>query len=429
MTPQIKTVKDLLKASQKNISADVTLQLWDGSRFEFNRSDAVNIEVVINSADTIRQILFKPNIATVFGLFGQGNFEIIGASPLQLLRATDHVSILKFFQSYGRSKLLRALLPFLAKEGEKLSPRAFVDSWKGQKRNDSAMVSFHYDVSNAFYKLFLDDDMVYTCGYFRDWDNDIHTAQRDKLDHVCRKLRLKPGDKMLDIGCGWGALACHAAQHYGAIVKGVTLSKDQHALGIQNVNERGLTECVDLALLDYRDLNEKNHYDKITSIGMFEHVGRENYDLYYRQINKLLKPRGLYLHHAITRRPTPDLSKFDRPTGYQKAITRYIFPGGELDHIGRSIINLERNGFEVHDTEALREHYRITLEHWHDRLWANRTQAIDEAGEEILRLWLLYFALFVVGFDRGVVNIFQTLASKRRLGASGLPPTRDDIYN
>lgn len=428
MTAQLRAARQIFEAAQGEISADLTVRLWDGSVIEYSRSDAANIELEITSAAVVRQLLFSPGVATFFGLYGKGDIRINNGSPLMLLRSFDHVSIFGFIKNYGRLKLIKSLSPFLFEERQKFSPRAFLDSWTGRKRDDRKMIAFHYDVSNDFYKLFLDERMVYSCGYFRDWSNTIHQAQHDKIDLICRKLRLKKGDRLLDIGCGWGALILHAAEHYGAVAKGVTLSKDQFDLATSLVRERGLEDKVTVELKDFRELSERECYDKIASVGMFEHVGVANHEGYFRFINELLKPRGLFLNHAITRRVTPDLSKFDRQTGYQKAITRYIFPGGELDHIGRTVTNIERLGFEVHDVEGLREHYRETLIRWHDRLWENRDEAVRIAGEEVVRLWLLYFALFVIGFDRGVVNLFQTLASRRRLGSSGLPPTREDIY-
>lgn len=428
MSTQIQTIRTFLEAGQDVIEADVTVRLWDQSVVEFTRSDAPNVELVIGSAEVIRKLVFKPNLATVFGLYGSGEIDIVGASPLTLLRMTNHISILKFLKSYPRTKLLKALAPFVLKKGNHFSARTFLDNFQRKKRDDKAMIAFHYDVSNDFYKIFLDSRMVYSCAYFRDWSNDIDQAQLDKLDLICRKLRLKPGEQMLDVGCGWGSLACHAAEHYGVTVKGVTLSEEQLVLVNERIRDRGLTDKVSVELIDFRNLTERNHFDKISMIEMFEHIGAENYDSYYKNIHRLLKPGGLCLHQASTRRVTPKLADFDRPTGYQKTITEYIFPGGELDHIGRTITDFERHGFEVHDSESLRDHFQMTLVRWHDRLWDRRVDAGALVGEEITRLWLAYFALFAVGFDRNVVNLYQTLASKRRQGVTGPPATREDIY-
>lgn len=422
------SIRAILEAAQDTVKADVTIRLWDNTAVEYHRSDAPNIEVVITSAETIRQMILKPIVATLFGLYGSGQVAISDAAPLQLLNATDHISIIKFFKSYPRSKLLKALAPFLFKKGAKFSPRAFLDGMQWGQRDDKAMIAFHYDVSNDFYKLFLDRGMVYSCAYFKDWDNDLDQAQQDKLDHICRKLRLKPGERMLDVGCGWGSLACHAAEHYGVTVKGVTLSQEQLAIVKDRIAARGLDDKVSVELIDFRKLTERNHFDKISMIEMFEHIGASNYDSYYKNIHRMLKPGGLCLHQASTRRVTPNLADFDRATGYQKTITQYIFPGGELDHIGRTITDFERHGFEVHDTESLRQHFQLTLVRWHDKLWDNRNAAQAIVGDEVVRLWLAYFALFAVGFERNVVNLYQTLASKRRQGVTGPPGTRADIY-
>jgi cyclopropane-fatty-acyl-phospholipid synthase len=345
MSWQLNAAKKILRSAQGKIAADLTVRLWDGERIEFSRSDAPNIEIAFESAAAMRQMLLHPGAATLFGLFGSGQMRIENGSPLQFLRSFDHVSVAKFFRQARRIDLVRAAVPFLFRERGSVASRTFGDKDQGSGRDDRKMVQFHYDVSNDFYRLFLDDAMVYTCGYFRDWGNDIHTAQRDKLDHVCRKLRLQPGDRVLDIGCGWGAFAIHAAKNYGAIVKGVTLSQAQYDLAVDNVKQAGLSDRVTIEARDFRDLHESGAYDKIASLGMFEHVGRENFDAYFDKVNDLLRPRGLYLHHAITRRVTPKLSDFDKPNATLQAIVRYIFPGGELDHIGRTLTNLERRGF------------------------------------------------------------------------------------
>jgi cyclopropane-fatty-acyl-phospholipid synthase len=296
-------------------------------------------------------------------------------------------------------------------------------------RNDKALIGFHYDLSNAFYALFLDERMVYTCAYFETDHEDIAEAQRAKLDMICRKLRVKEGDRFLDIGCGWGALVIHAAQHFGAKSHGVTLSEEQFAFAQARIAALGLKDRVTVELRDYRSLEEPESFDKIASIGMFEAVGIDNHDIYFKQMHKLLRPRGLYLHHSIARPSKKDMKRFRKQRAEYKALTTYIFPGGELDTVGMSINGLERNGFEVHDVEGWREHYQRTCKLWTQRLYANREAAAAEVGWPKTRLWLLYLAGCSLAFERSAVGIFQTLSSKRDKGPSGLPLTRRDLYS
>jgi cyclopropane-fatty-acyl-phospholipid synthase len=296
----------------------------------------------------------------------------------------------------------------------------------GSERENKTNIQYHYDVSNAFYALFLDPEMVYSCAYFTDWENDIAQAQRDKLEMICRKLRLKEGERFLDIGCGWGALVCHAAQHHGVRAHGVTLSQTQFDLAQAKVKRLGLQYRVTLELRDYRTLTGK--FDKIASIGMFEHVGIDNHPAYFKTVARLLATDGIYLHHAITRPTKRNDKAFRKKRAEYAAVTRYIFPGGELDYIGMSVTNLERAGFQVHDVEGWREHYARTCRLWHDRLLVNYDKAVQEVGEPKTRLWLIYLAGCSLGFQRGTLNIFQTVASRKRRGASGLPPTRADLY-
>ncbi|MDB5689860.1 MAG: SAM-dependent methyltransferase, partial [Sphingomonas bacterium] len=291
----------------------------------------------------------------------------------------------------------------------------------GRGRQDAELIRFHYDVSNDFYRLFLDPEMQYSCAVFGDGSEDLAAAQVAKMDLICRKLRLQPGDRLLDIGCGWGGLAAHAARVYGAHVHGVTLSAEQLAFAQAKIDALGLGDRVTLELRDYRTIDTPGAYDKIVQIEMFEHVGLDNHDRHFEQVRTLLKMRGLYLHQATTRRATRDIARFRKPTPYQGVINRFIFPGGELDHIGMSVTNLERLGFEVHDVESFREHYVRTLRMWSDALYAHRAAAEAEIGAARTRLWQLYFALFGLGFERSLCGNFQTLASKRQPGPSGLP--------
>jgi cyclopropane-fatty-acyl-phospholipid synthase len=280
------------------------------------------------------------------------------------------------------------------------------------KRN----IAHHYDVSNDFYRLFLDPEMVYSCGYFKDWGNDIATAQIDKLDMICRKLRLKPGERMLDIGCGWGALACHAAANYGVEVHGVTLSEEQFALARDRVIDRGLSDKVTIEIRDFSEL--QGGFDKIASIGMFEHVGLANHSTYFSTVHRLLRPRGVYLHHAIARRGKKTEKLFQKMRPEYKAMRKFIFPGGEVDHIGMTAQNLEGHGFEVHDVEAWREHYARTCKLWAERLVKSQDEAVKlRSGSETYRLWVLYLSGVSMAFQRGTLGIFQTVATRRDRGA------------
>jgi len=231
---------------------------------------------------------------------------------------------------------------------------------------------------------------------------------------------------MLDIGCGWGALICYAAEQYGVTATGVTLSEEQAVLARKRIKARGLDGKVSVELKDFRAMD--GEFDKISSIGMFEHVGLDHHDDYYRAVHRLLRPRGIYLHHAITRRGKKNLRNFRRKRTEYKALVRYIFPGGEVDHIGWTQTNLEANGFEVHDVEGWREHYARTTRLWAENLMVARDQAIAEVGAQKYRLWLAYLCGVSLGFERGSINIFQTVATRRTKGASGLPPTREDLY-
>jgi cyclopropane-fatty-acyl-phospholipid synthase len=297
----------------------------------------------------------------------------------------------------------------------------------GNEAENKENIRYHYDVSNAFNALFLDPDMVYSCGYFTDWDNDIATAQRDKLEMICRKLRLKPEEKLLDVGCGWGGLICYAAQHYGVRAHGLTLSQQQYDYVRDKIVRLGLGDRVTIELKDYAGV--QGQFDKIAQIEMIEHVGLANHETFFNAMNRVLKPSGLYLHQA-SMRPAKRIEKhFLRKAPEYAAITRYIFPGAEVDNIAMLIKNLQLHGFELHDVESWREHFARTCRHWHDRLLANREAAEREVGSDKTRLWLLYLFGCSLGFERGAIEIFQTLASKRVRGWSGMPPTRADLYH
>lgn len=416
------------------LGLEFAFELWDGTRIPqsatgagANDTDCLRIAI---GEFALPRLLRRPSAKTLIDLYIEGLIDLRGGNLFDFAEKRPAMRSREMRGRLNKTLLFKSLLPFLFAPGRKAVSDTGTDAGDAATRgqgSDQKDIAFHYDVSNAFYRLFLDPEMVYTCGYFTDWNNDIATAQRDKLDMICRKLRLKQGDRLLDIGCGWGALICHAAEHYGVTALGVTLSEEQLALARETIAGRGLQDKVSVELKDYRLLDGES-FDKISSIGMFEHVGIDNHDEYYSSVNRLLKPRGLYLHHAITRRGKKDKKAFRRKRAEYQSMVRYIFPGAEVDHIGMTVTNLEAHGFEVHDVEGWREHYARTTRLWAERLMANSDAAIGEVGEPRYRLWVLYLSGVSLAFQRGTLSIFQTLSSKRAKGASGLPSTRADLY-
>ena len=286
-----------------------------------------------------------------------------------------------------------------------------------------AAISFHYDVSNEFYRLWLDEERVYSCAYFTSPDESLDQAQRNKLEHICRKLRLRPGERLLDIGCGWGALVCWAARHHGVRAHGITLSRPQFDHAQQRIRAEGLQDLVTVELRDYRDLAGQGVFDKVSSVGMFEHVGLANLPTYLATVARVLRPGGLFLNHGITH----------DEEGWKKTVTtefinRYVFPDGELDCISNIQLGMERAGFEIHDVEGLRPHYALTLRHWVRRLEANREAALREVDEATYRIWRLYMAACALDFESGCTGIYQILASKPNGGEWPVPLSRGDLY-
>ncbi len=296
-------------------------------------------------------------------------------------------------------------------------------SHRHSKNSDQAAISFHYDVSNLFYQLWLDKQMVYSCAYFESPDDTLEQAQANKLDHICRKLRLAPGEHFLDIGCGWGAMVCWAARHYGVQAHGITLSQKQYEYAQARIQAEGLSDRVTVELRDYRDLEGEGVYDKVSSIGMFEHVGLANLPLYNATVKRMLRPGGLFLNHGITH----DSEGWQR-TIDTEFINRYVFPDGELDTVSNIQRRMEQTGFEIHDVEALRPHYAMTLRHWVSRLEQHREEALQYVGESAYRVWRLYMAACALEFESGGTGIYQILASKPNAGAANVPLTRKDIY-
>jgi len=405
-------------------------RLWDRS---FVPADWPRDALAVAIADegAVAGLIRAPKLTTLANLWAAGRLDIINGDIFGLVAARPKGRTKQIVRQINKWAALKTATRFLLTPRGEPWPLEAIDKdheSDGTAGENKKNIAYHYDVSNAFYQLWLDTEMVYTCAYFHDWSDDLDTVQKQKLDIVCRKLRLKPGDYMLDMGCGWGALSCHAAEHYGVRAYGVTLSEQQVAFAQAKVKRLGLQDRVTIELRDYALVEGHDRFDKVAAIGMLEHVGIKNFPTYFSTVNRVLKRGGLFLHHAITRPGKSEAARTGRKRPEFEALTRYIFPGGELDYIGRTVTNLERHGFEIHDVEGWREHYQRTCRFWHDRLLANYDAACREAGEVNTRIWLVYLAACSITFERNNCGLYQTLSSKRVKGPVGLPPTRADLY-
>jgi cyclopropane-fatty-acyl-phospholipid synthase len=290
------------------------------------------------------------------------------------------------------------------------------------KERDRQAVDYHYSVSNDFYALWLDRRMVYSCAYFASSDTALDEAQEQKLDYICRKLRLRPGQRFLDIGCGWGGLVIHASSRYGVDALGVTLSQAQADLANERIAQAGLSARCRVEVRDYRDLDKPSGFDRMASVGMFEHVGERMLPQYFRQAWQLLRPGGVFLNHGIAfTQPQP-------PSRGPTFFDRYVFPDGELVTLSGTLRAAESTGFEVRDVESLREHYWLTLRQWIRRLESRHEEVRRIADEVTFRVWRLYMAAGAHQFASGRTTLYQTLLCKPDRGATELPLTRSDWY-
>jgi cyclopropane-fatty-acyl-phospholipid synthase len=289
------------------------------------------------------------------------------------------------------------------------------------KQRDRYAITYHYDVSNHFYSLWLDRSMAYSCAYFRSPNDDLDTAQESKLDYICKKLRLRPGDRLLDVGCGWGGLPIYASKHFGVDALGITLSASQAEEARERIRATGLAEHCKVEVCDYRDLDPTQSFDKIVSVGMFEHVGEKLLPEYFQRVWKVLRPGGVFLNHGIA-----EFATFQHRG--PSFIDKYVFPDGELVPLNTTLRAAEECGFEVRDVESLREHYALTLNHWLRRLEAKATEAKQIVKEIKYRVWRLYMAGSAHGFISGRLNLYQVLFGKFGRGNSPLPLTREDWY-
>jgi cyclopropane-fatty-acyl-phospholipid synthase len=396
----------------------VAVRLWDGTRLGPEDSDCT---VVLPHDWSLRSLLWPPTEVNAGEAYIFGDVDVEG-NVESVFRALDEVAGIDWHRPAIFARLAGRLLalpapPHTRDESRAADPHGTLHS----RQRDRAAVRYHYDVSNAFYGLWLDRHMQYSCGYFRSPDDALDTAQTAKLEHICRKLRLRAGDRLLDIGCGWGGLLEYAATRHGVEGLGITLSEPQAGAANERFERAGVADRAHAEVCDYREV--RGSFDKIASVGMVEHVGQAKLPEYFATAMRLLVPGGLFLNHGITttlpEQPSPARKGF---------VARYVFPDGELQAISRVLEAAEAQGFEVRDVESLREHYARTLRHWVRNIESRHSEVVAETDEVTYRIWRLYMAGSAHNFDAGRLNVFQSLLAKPAGGPSCLPPTREDLY-
>ena len=413
------------------------VKYWDGS-VDRGINQPAPFTLVLNRPAALRRMLLPPNELSLVESYLSGDVEIEGsmeaASNLAEMIGDRIRSPIKV------ARLVAMVLRLPGKDDDDLADARFPERARklGPRHTpvrDAAAIHFHYDVGNNFYKLWLDKRMVYSCAYFRSATDTLDEAQEAKLDLICRKLRLKPGDRLLDIGCGWGGLIMHAAERYGVDATGITLSENQAAYAKERIEKAGLADRCRVEIRDYRTLSESDGFDKIASIGMVEHVGLSHLPVYFASAFRALKAGGLFLNHGIVSlgeaRPRSVGEKIFRKFWKADAfIDTYVFPDGKLTASADVVAAAEASGFEVRDVESLREHYAMTLRHWVKSLEEKSREAQAIVGNHTYRVWRLYMAASANSFATAAINIIQTLLAKPdSAGRSNIPLTRDDIYS
>jgi cyclopropane-fatty-acyl-phospholipid synthase len=397
------------------------VRLWDQSTWEEEPGQPRNFTLVLTHPGSLRSMFWSRSELSLGEAYLDGDFDIEGdiGSAFGL---ADYLVGLR--PGIGRTLRLARQLLALPKGGRprKARPSERLHGLRHSLKRDREAVTYHYDVSDGFYRLWLDERMVYSCGYFTSPTNGLDAAQEQKLDYICRKLRLRPGERMLDIGCGWGGLVLHAALQYGVEAVGVTLSRPQAEVADGRIRRAGASDRCRIEVRDYRDLASLGSFDKLVSVGMSEHVGEKRVPEYFRGAFSVLRPGGVFLNHAIARNPAFPPMAGPSFTDY------YVFPDGDLVPLAAMLRFAEESGFEIRDVESLREHYVLTLEHWVRRLEFRREEAVRVAGERAYRIWRLYMAGAAHKFREGRNNVYQVLLLRPASGRSGLPLTRSDWY-
>jgi cyclopropane-fatty-acyl-phospholipid synthase len=386
---------------REQLALPLRIELWNGQQVDLS-AEAPRVTIRLPRASAARYLL-TPSLSNLGAAYVEGAIEVRGA-------ARDMIAI------------VNALAGATLKAEGKFA--RLVRGMRHDKRGDAEAIRYHYDVSNEFYAQFLDPNLVYSCAYFEQGDETLAAAQLRKIDHILAKIRLQPGQSLLDIGCGWGALVLRAAQRHGARCVGVTLSENQYALARERVARAGLEHLVEIRLQDYRDV--RGQFDRITSVGMFEHVGLRHLPEYFGAIHALLAPDGVAMNHGIT---TTDPDNGGMPYGGGEFIGRYVFPRGELAHIGQVLKAMQQGALEAFDVENLRRHYARTCAIWTDNFEANAAEIRRLAGERRFRIWHVYLAGCSYAFEQDWISLYQIVCGKAGRGAAALPWSRRYIYD
>ena len=423
--PSNKASRLALRLLDRLISSDaarnVGVRLWDGARWPDDAARPATL--LLKHPGALRRMFLRGTELALAEAYLYDDFDIEGKIEA-VFDLADYLGQRK--AGIGEKlrlawDLLRLPTGPIRTQGRRGPAR--LGSRAHSVKRDRQAVTYHYDVSNEFYALWLDQRMVYSCAYFADPREDLDPAQERKLDYLCRKLRLQGGQRLLDVGCGWGGLVIHAAQHYGVDATGITLSQPQADLANERIARAGLSDCCRVLVRDYREMNQVSDYDALVSVGMFEHVGAALLPTYFGKSWQLLKPGGVFLNHGIATTPK------QQEQGSSPFSRTYVFPDGELVPISTTLKSAERVGFEVRDVESLREHYALTLRHWVRRLEARRDQALQFVDQPTFRVWRLFMSGSAHGFSVGRLNVYQALLLKPEQGGqSGLPLTRADWY-
>ncbi|MBE9167678.1 class I SAM-dependent methyltransferase [Pleurocapsales cyanobacterium LEGE 06147] len=394
------------------------LDFWGQTTLDFNQDNLPTIALQIYHPGVLKTLFLSQDPLALVDAYLQGYIEVKGdlAPVIPIIQQHSYAKI-NWMQSL-RAWLTACTLPSLPNLQRSNAPWKKLQ-FQTRRERDRVAVQHHYDTGNAFYKLWLDPQMVYSCAYFEHPQMNLQEAQEAKLERICRKLKLSPGDRLLDIGCGWGALMRWAVTRYGVKSHGITLSKEQYAYNQSWIAEAGLSDQIPVELLDYRDLPKEPTYDKIVSIGMVEHVGVQNYPIYFQSVLAALKPNGLFLNHGITTR-----DRWQNTSLGERFIDRYIFPDGRLTRLSTRLDAAEAAGWEIVDVDNWRPHYAKTLRCWVENFEAAFEQITAQIGERRAQLWRIYLIGCALGFENNQMGIYQTLLHRKTDAVWNLPMTR-----